>query len=164
MDQKEVTENKTDNSIGFFPNVIQGEFGSDNRKSLSKDETVQLPLYGKIAAGLPIEAMQDNSNHIDIPASMIGGGEHYALLVEGDSMIDAGILDGDTVLIRRGTTAENGAIVVAFIDNQEVTLKRFRSKSDSIALEPANSTFKTRIFGPDQVDVQGTLVGLLRKY
>ena len=114
--QKEVTENKTDNSIGFFPNVIQGEFGADNRKSLSKDETVQLPLYGKIAAGLPIEAMQDNSNHIDIPASMIGGGEHYALLVEGDSMIDAGILDGDTVLIRRGTTAENGAIVVAFID------------------------------------------------
>ncbi|PPR76111.1 MAG: LexA repressor, partial [Alphaproteobacteria bacterium MarineAlpha3_Bin5] len=86
------------------------------------------------------------------------------LLVEGDSMIDAGILDGDTVLIRRGNIAENGSIVVAFVENQEVTLKRLRRKGDSIALEPANNAFETRIFGPEQVEVQGVLVGLLRKY
>ncbi|MBL94954.1 MAG: repressor LexA [Magnetovibrio sp.] len=152
------------NAARFFPNVIQGEFGTGKRTVTERDGTVQLPLAGKIAAGLPIEALQDNSNQIDIPASMIGGGEHYALLVEGDSMIDAGILDGDTVLIRRGNIAENGSIVVAFVENQEVTLKRLRRKGDSIALEPANNAFETRIFGPEQVEVQGVLVGLLRKY
>ncbi len=120
-------------------------------------ETVQLPLYGKIAAGTPIEALRDNSNAVDIPASMLGRGEHYALTVEGDSMIEAGIHDGDTVLIERCDNAENGTIVVALIDNNEVTLKRLRRKGDSIALEPANQAHKTRIFGPDRVKLQGKL-------
>jgi repressor LexA len=127
-------------------------------------ETVQLPLYGKIAAGTPIEALRDGSNAVDIPASMLGRGEHYALTVEGDSMIEAGIHDGDTVLIERCENAENGAIVVALIDSNEVTLKRLRRKGDSIALEPANQTHKTRIFGPDRVKIQGKLVGLMRRY
>jgi repressor LexA len=127
-------------------------------------QTVQLPLYGKIAAGTPIEALRDSSNAIDIPASMLGRGEHYALSVEGDSMVDAGIHDGDTVIIERCDTAENGTIVVALIDNNEVTLKRLRRKGDSIALEPANPAHKTRIFGPDRVKLQGKLISLMRRY
>ena len=95
---------------------------------------------------------------------MLGGGEHYALEVDGDSMVDAGILDGDTVIIQRCDNAETGAIVVALIDENEVTLKRFRKKSQSIALEPANAAYETRIFGPDRVKVQGKLIGLLRRY
>ena len=123
-----------------------------------------MPLYGRIAAGTPIEALRDHSNLIDVPATMLGNGEHYALEVAGDSMVDAGILDGDTVLIQRCDTAENGAIVVALVDNNEVTLKRLRRRGDSIALEPANKTYETRIFGPDRVHVQGKLVGLMRRY
>ena len=96
--------------------------------------------------------------------AMLSGGEHYALEVAGDSMMEAGILDGDTVLIRRGDTAENGSIVVALVDEQEVTLKRLRRRGNSVALEPANRAYETRIFGPDRVRVQGRLVGLLRKY
>jgi len=149
---------------GFTPNVIRGAFRMSATEVIDSDETVKLPLYGKIAAGVPIEAMRDNSSFIDIPASMLGAGEHYALNVEGDSMVDAGILDGDTVLICRGNTAENGAIVVAFVEEQEVTLKRLRRKGDSIALEPANKNYKTRIFGPDQIEVQGSVIGLFRKY
>ena len=125
---------------------------------------MQLPLYGRIAAGTPIEAFRDHSNAVDIPAGMIGKGEHYALQIEGDSMTDAGIYDGDTVIIRRSDTAENNSIVVALIEETEVTLKRLRRKGASIALEPANKAFETRIFGPDQVKVQGCLVGLIRKY
>ena len=127
-------------------------------------ETIQLPLYGRIAAGTPIEALRDNSQRIDIPATLLGRGEHYALEVDGDSMVNAGILDGDTVVIERCETAENGAIVVALIDNNEVTLKRLRRKGDSIALEPANPAYETRIFGPDRVKLQGRLAGLLRRY
>jgi repressor LexA len=125
---------------------------------------VHLPLYGRIAAGTPIEALRDHSNNVDVPASLIGKGDHYALEVDGESMIDAGINDGDTVIIRRSDTAENGSIVVALIDDTEVTLKRLRRKGDSVALEPANTSYETRIFGPDQVKVQGNLVGLIRKY
>jgi len=151
---------------GFSANVIRGDFTPSLPGAVvaTAAETVQLPLYGKIAAGTPIEALRDNSNAIDIPASMLGRGEHYALTVEGDSMIEAGIHDGDTVLIERCETAENGAIVVALIDGNEVTLKRLRRKGDSIALEPANQTHKTRIFGPDRVKLQGRLIGLMRKY
>lgn len=127
-------------------------------------ETKSLPLYGRIAAGTPIEAMRDQSNHIDVPGGLVAEGDHYALKVDGDSMMDAGIFDGDTVVIQRTETAENGAIVVALVDNQEVTLKRLRRKGDSVALESANVTFETRIFGPDQVQVQGRLVGLMRRY
>jgi repressor LexA len=151
---------------GFSANVIRGDFTPSIPGAMvaQSAETVQLPLYGKIAAGTPIEALRDNSNAVDIPASMLGRGEHYALTVEGDSMIEAGIHDGDTVLIERCENAENGTIVVALIDNNEVTLKRLRRKGDSIALEPANAAHKTRIFGPDRVKLQGKLIGLMRKY
>lgn len=125
---------------------------------------INLPLYGRIAAGTPIEALRDESNTLEIPPDLVGTGEHYALEVEGDSMIEAGIHDGDHVIIQRCADAENGAIVVALVDREEVTLKRLRRKGASIALEPANKDYETRIFGPDRVRVQGRLVGLLRKY
>ncbi len=125
---------------------------------------ISLPLYGKIAAGLPIEAMRDTSNEVEVPASLLGSGEHFALEVEGDSMIEAGILDGDTVIIRKGETAENGQIIVALVDENEVTLKRLRRRGNSIALEPANIRYETKIFPADQVKVQGRLVALLRRY
>jgi repressor LexA len=149
----------------FSPTVIKGDFKSALPGTpVVGGETVQLPLYGRIAAGTPIEALRDQSNAIAVPSGMLGLGEHYALEVAGDSMVDAGILEGDTVLIQRCDTAENGAIVVALVDNNEVTLKRLRRRGDSIALEPANKTYETRIFGPDRVRVQGKLIGLLRRY
>ena len=125
---------------------------------------VDLPLYGKIAAGTPVEALRDPSQTIGVPAFMLGKGKHYTLEIDGDSMIDAGINDGDTVVIERCDDAESGAIVVALVDQTEVTLKRLHKKGASIALEPANKNYDTRIFGPDRVDVQGRLVGLLRRY
>lgn len=151
---------------GFTPSVIQGDFTPSIPGAMvaQSAHTVQLPLYGKIAAGTPIEALRDHSNSVDVPAGMLGRGEHYALSVEGDSMIDAGIHDGDTVLIERCENADNGTIVVALVDNNEVTLKRIRRKGDSIALEPANPAHKTRIFGPDRVKIQGRLIGLMRQY
>lgn len=127
-------------------------------------ESVHLHLYGKIAAGTPIEALRDQSNTVEVPVGMLGRGDHYALEVEGDSMMEAGILDGDTVIIERSETASTGEIVVALVEGQEVTLKRLRKKGASIALEPANASYETRIYGPDQVSVQGKLVGLLRRY
>jgi repressor LexA len=150
----------------FAPNVIQGNFGAALTGAAVASETaaVQLPLYGRIAAGTPIEALRDNTNSIDVPASLLSRGEHYALEVDGDSMVNAGILDGDTVIIERCDNADNGAIVVALIDSNEVTLKRLRRKGDSIALEPANPTYETRIFGPDRVNIQGKLVGLMRRF
>jgi repressor LexA len=151
----------------FLPTVIHGDFKSalPGAAAPAEAEAVQLPLYGRIAAGTPIEALRDTSNSVGVPASMLtGNAEHYALEVAGDSMIDAGVLDGDTVLIQRCETAENGAIVVALIDDAEVTLKRLRRKGASIALEPANKAYETRIFGPDRVKVQGRLVGLIRRY
>ncbi len=153
-------------SAGFTPNVIRGNFSAalPGVSTGIEAEAIDLPLYGKIAAGTPIEALQDPSNTIGVPAAMVSGGEHYALTVEGDSMIEAGILDGDIVLIKRCDTAENGTIVVALVDDNEATLKRLRRKGASIALEPANQKYETRIFGPDRVKVQGRLVGLLRQY
>jgi repressor LexA len=150
----------------FRPNVIKGDFAAAlPGRPINQDvSSVQLPLYGRIAAGTPIEALRDNSNTIDLPASLLGAGDFYALEVAGDSMIDAGIFDGDTAIIKRGETAENGDIVVALVDDNEVTLKRLRRKGNAIALEPANSAYETRIFGPDRVKVQGRLVSLLRKY
>ena len=127
------------------------------------DNTVALPLHGKIAAGTPIEALSDPTQSIHVPAAMVGVRDCYALEIEGDSMIEAGILDGDTVVIERSDTSESGAIVVALVDSQEATLKRLRRKGDSIALEPANSAYETHIFGPDRVKVQGRLIGLIRK-
>ncbi len=148
-------------------NVIRGDFTPSLPGAVvaaQASSAIQLPLYGKIAAGTPIEALRDNSNSIDVPATLVGRGEHYALMVDGDSMVDAGIQDGDTVVIERCEVADNGTIVVALIDNSEVTLKRLRRKGDSIALEPANQAHKTRIFGPDRVRIQGKLVGLMRRY
>lgn len=151
-------------------NVISGKFGPGENATATHtpandaDDSVQLPLYGKIAAGMPIEALRDPSEHIGVPPSMLGMGDHYALTIEGDSMIEAGILDGDTVIIQHSDRAENGAIVVALVDDEEATLKRLRRKGESIALEPANAAYETRIFGPDRVKVQGKLVGLLRRY
>ena len=125
---------------------------------------VTLPLLGRIAAGTPIEALRDSSRSFDVPPGMLGRGDHYALEIDGDSMIEAGILDGDVVLIKRTDTADNGEIVVALVEGHEATLKRLRRKGASIALEPANAAHETRIFGPDQVRVQGRLVGLVRQY
>lgn len=149
---------------GFAPNVIEGDFNKKPELPSAPAESMQLPLYGRIAAGTPIEALRDHSNQIDVPPSLVGAGEHYALEIEGESMIDAGIHDGDTVIIRRCDSADNGTIVVALVDDTEVTLKRIRRKGNSIALEPANSAYETRICGPDQVKVQGRLVGLMRNY
>ncbi len=147
----------------FHPNVIKMS-GIQPAEKPSSNEAVELPLWGRIAAGTPIEALRDHSHSVDVPASMLTRGEHFALEVEGDSMIEAGIQDGDTVVIRRTETAENGTIVVALVNDEEATLKRIRRKGASIALEPANKDYETRIFGPDQVKVQGRLIGLLRQY
>jgi repressor LexA len=153
---------------GFKPQIIRGDFsplqGRPVEATMDRDAFDQLPLYGKIAAGTPIEALRDHGNYVEVPRSLLGTGEYYALKVSGDSMVDAGILDEDTVIIRRDETAENGAIVVALVDNQEVTLKRLRRKGNTIALEPANQSHKTQIYGADRIKVQGRLVGLIRKY
>ena len=144
------------------PNVVQGNFGRPPKQD--KPNAITLPLFGRIAAGIPIEALRDQGQGVDVPVSMLGTGEHYALEVAGDSMIEAGILDGDTVVIRRGDSAESGDIVVALVDENEVTLKRLRRRGNSVALEPANRNHEIRIFGPDRVQVQGRLVGLIRSY
>jgi repressor LexA len=144
-----------DADMPVFPMSLPGRMAT---------ETAQIPLYGRIAAGIPIEAWRDGDAMLDIPVSMIGTGDYFALEVAGDSMIGAGILDGDLVIIRRCDNVENGAIVVALIEEGEVTLKRLRRKGRRIELEPANARYETRVFGPDEVRVQGRLVGLIRKY
>jgi repressor LexA len=153
-------------AVGFSPNVIRGDFTQrlSGVRTASDAGAIELPLYGRIAAGLPIEALRDTDNHIEVPMALLGPGEHYGLEVSGDSMVEAGILDGDTVIILKGDTAENGQIVVALVDNNEVTLKRLRRKGNSIALEPCNERYETRIFPPDRVKVQGRIVALMRKY
>ncbi|MFC1672813.1 transcriptional repressor LexA [Pseudomonadota bacterium] len=146
-------------------NVIKGDFGAKPQPAaVTSHDAVELPMLGRIAAGTPIEAISDPSNYVDVPPSMLGGGENFCLEIDGDSMIDAGIFDGDTVIIERTNRAENGAIVVALVDNEEATLKYLHKRGDKVALEPANQAYETRIFGPDRVQVQGRLVGLLRKY
>ena len=151
---------------GFTPNVIRGDFGArlQGVRAANEAGAVQLPLYGRIAAGLPIEALRDSGTNVEVPVALLGSGEHYALEVAGDSMQEAGILDQDVVVIRRGETAENGQIVVALVDDAEVTLKRLRRRGHSIALEPANRSYETRILPADRVKVQGRLVALLRRY
>lgn len=152
---------------GFTPNVIEGSLGKGKQAPAANDSAwrgTAIPMMGRIAAGVPISAIQDHSANIMVPPEMLGGGEHFALEVKGDSMIEAGIFDGDTVVIRKGDTATNGDIIVALVDEEEATLKRLRRKGVSIALEAANPAYETRIFGPDRVRVQGKLVGLLRKY
>ncbi len=150
---------------GFAPKLIKGDFRlPPAAQAAAARNAMQIPMYGRIAAGTPIEALRDTAT-VEVPAALLGAGEHYALEVQGDSMIEAGIFDGDTAVIRRCDTADNGTIVVALVEgDNEVTLKRIRRRGASIALEPANRTYETRIFGPDQIKVQGRLVGLLRKY
>jgi repressor LexA len=151
---------------GFSPNVIRGDFTQrlPGVRAASDAGAIQLPMYGRIAAGLPIEALRDTSSFIEVPMALLGPGEHYGLEVAGDSMIEAGILEGDTVIIQKGDTAENGQIVVALVDDTEVTLKRLRRRGNSIALEPCNVRHETRIFPSDRVKVQGRIVALLRAY
>jgi repressor LexA len=143
-------------------NVIRGHFG---RLSVARSGAgQQLPLYGRIAAGTPIEAISDADAAVDVPDYVVGDGEHYALEVVGDSMIDAGIHDGDLVLIQRCDTAENNTIVVALVDEREATLKRLHRKGEAVALEAANPAYETRVYRADQVRVQGRLIGLIRRY
>ncbi|KQZ13697.1 MULTISPECIES: transcriptional repressor LexA [unclassified Mesorhizobium] len=158
----------------FSPGIIQGGLGRPQPKEPTRLQAagndddaaaaISIPVMGRIAAGVPIDAIQHKTHSISVPPDMISGGEHYALEVKGDSMIEAGIFDGDTVIIRNANTASPGEIIVALVDDEEATLKRFRRKGASIALEAANPAYETRIFGPDRVKVQGRLVGLIRRY
>lgn len=145
-------------------NVVKGRFGPRVGAEPDGREPSSLPLYGRIAAGTPIESLRDHSTYIDVPPHLLRSGDHYALEVVGDSMIEAGIQDGDVVVVQRCDLAENGDIVVALIDDHEVTLKRLRCKGQTLALEAANPAYETRIFGPSRVKVQGRLVGLMRSY
>jgi repressor LexA len=139
--------------------------GGTPRKNAGDGEAaIVVPLIGRIAAGTPIEALQNKMTDVPVPAGMIGSGDHYALEVTGDSMINAGILDGDTVIIQQTNTANTGEIVVALVGGSEATLKRLRRRGDSIALEAANPAYETRLYGADQIKVQGRLVGLIRRY
>eukprot|EP01035_Chromulina_nebulosa_P016683 gene16683-22122_t len=164
----------------FSPSVIQGSLGQGGLGRQLKPATpsrlpaagndddvvsaVSIPVMGRIAAGVPIDAIQHRTHSISVPPDMISGGDHYALEVKGDSMIEAGIFDGDTVIIRNANTANPGEIVVALVDEEEATLKRFRRRGASIALEPANAAYEVRILPPNRVRIQGRLVGLYRKY
>lgn len=153
---------------GFTPSVIEGNLGRVRTSTApSEDEggrPVAVPVMGRIAAGTPIEAIQSRSHTINVPPEMLGSGDHYALEVRGDSMMEAGILDGDTALIQKSDAADTGDIVVALIDDEEATLKRFRRRGASIALEPANAAYEVRILPPNRVRIQGKLVGLMRRY
>jgi len=141
----------------FSPSVIKGGLDSENIKNT-------IPVFGKIAAGTPIEAIQNEVSKVTIPEEMSKNGEHFGLKISGDSMIEAGINDGDTVIIKKTNTANNGQIVVALIDDHEAMLKRIRKKGKVVALESANKRYETKIFGPDRVKVQGVLVSLYRNF
>jgi repressor LexA len=153
-------------SRGFSPSVIEGSLGRlpQMHEGEVAPQSVAVPVMGRIAAGVPIEAIQTRLSTIEVSPEILSKGEHYALEVSGDSMIDAGILDGDTIIVRKCEEASNGEIVVALVDEEEATLKRLRRRGDSIALEAANPAYETKIFGPDRVRVQGRLVGLMRRY
>lgn len=162
----------------FSPSIVQGGLGQGSASPTAparlkpqaggSDEdirtTIAIPVMGRIAAGTPISAIQSRSHSVAMPADMLGSGEHFALEVRGDSMVEAGILDGDTVVIRRQDTANTGDIIVALIDDEEATLKRLRKRGSSIALEAANPAYETRVLGPDRVKIQGRLVNLMRRY
>ncbi len=153
---------------GFSPRLVEGGRAPAPPRGALPVEAVhamEIPVMGRIAAGVPIEAISQVSHHVAVPGSMLSGrGEHYALEVKGDSMIEAGINDGDIVVIRQQVTAENGDIVVALVEDQEATLKRFRRRGAMIALEAANPAYETRVYPDHQVKVQGKLVGLIRSY
>lgn len=152
----------------FQPSVIEGSRGKKDfdppPSTVIDDRTVSVPMLGRIAAGCPISAIQNHTHDIACPPDLLTSGEHFALEVRGDSMVEAGIHDGDMVIIRRCGQAENGDIVVALVNREEATLKRLRKKGTTIALEAANTSHKTQIFRADQVEIQGRLVGLIRRY
>jgi repressor LexA len=153
-------------SRGFVPSVIEGNLGKARQADSEGDagRSIAVPVMGRIAAGTPIEAIQTRSHTINVPPDLLSSGDHFALEVRGDSMIEAGILDGDIALIRKSEGADTGDIVVALIDDEEATLKRFRRRGASIALEPANTSYEVRILPPNRVRIQGKLVGLFRRY
>ena len=136
----------------------------DKENGKNKNNIISIPILGKIAAGLPIEAISDNTNYIELPETLLKKGEYFILNVEGDSMIEAGIFDGDQVVIRKANDANNGEIVVALIDNNEATLKRIFKRGQQVALQPENSNYKTVIYGPDRIQIQGVLKHLIRSY
>ena len=136
----------------------------DTQSGKNKNNIISIPILGKIAAGLPIEALSDNTNYIELPETLLKKGEYFILNVEGDSMIEAGIFDGDQVVIRKANDANNGEIVVALIDNNEATLKRIFKRGQQVALQPENSNYKTVIYGPDRIQIQGVLKHLIRSY
>ena len=144
----------------FSPSVIKGGLDADNKKN----NINEIPVLGKIAAGTPVEAIQNEVSRVALPEKLSKNGEHFGLKVSGDSMIEAGINDGDTVIVKRTATADNGQIVVALIDDHEAMLKRIRKKGKVVALESANKNYDTKIFGPDRVKVQGVLVSLYRNF
>ena len=151
----------------FAPSVIEGSLGRVRPAAGDAEDStrpVAVPMMGRIAAGTPISAIQSRSHTIAVSPEFLTQGEHFALEVRGDSMIEAGILDGDTILVRKQDTADTGDIIVALIDDEEATLKRLRRRGASIALEAANPAYETRIFGPDRVRIQGKLVSLIRRY
>ncbi len=144
----------------FSPSVIKGGLDKENQKNID----MEIPVLGKIAAGTPVEAIQNEVSRIPLPNNLEKNGEYFGLKVQGDSMIDAGISEGDTVIVKKTNTADNGKIVVALIDDHEAMLKRIRRKGKTIALESANKNYETKIFGPDRVKVQGVLVSLYRNF
>jgi len=158
----------------FNPSVVEGGLakakppapppGPPAPAAEESGRAIPVPVMGRIAAGTPISAIQNRSHSVMMPGDFLAGGEHYALEVRGDSMIEAGILDGDLVVIRRQDTANTGDVVVALIDEEEATLKRFRRRGSSIALEAANPSYETRVLGPDRVKIQGKLISLMRRY
>lgn len=169
-----LTEKKRPTPTGFTPRVVEGGLGradgplfahrEDAAAASSEGGAMQVPLVGKIAAGTPIDALEHVERHVGVPSDMLGSGEHFALSVEGDSMIDAGIHDGDLVVIRKQQTANDGEIVVALVADQEATLKRLRRRGPQVELQAANPAHRDQIYPADQVKVQGRLVGLVRAY
>jgi len=164
-----IAPKKNINGQPYFSNVISinkkiNDLKLKEKAKINNIETNRIPLLGKIAAGTPIEAISNNDKFIDVPSSDPSFKECYALYVEGDSMIDEGILDGDIVIIEKKQDVKNGDIVVALIDKEEATLKKFRKRGDTIALEPANKSYKTQIYGPDRIIIQGKLKTLVRNY
>ena len=144
----------------FSPSVIKGGLDEDKRNN----DNIEIPVLGKIAAGTPVEAIQNEVSRIPLPGNLEKNGEYFGLKIQGDSMIDAGINEGDTVIVKKTDTADNGKIVVALIDDHEAMLKRIRRKGKTVALESANKNYETKIFGPDRVKVQGILVSLYRNF
>ena len=164
-----IAPKKHTNGQPYISNVINLANKFLDKKSNEQNDTPTLngesiPLLGKIAAGTPLEAISNYDQFIEVPSSYISSNECFALTVEGDSMIDEGIYDGDTIIINKQPEIKNGDIIVALIDKEEATLKKFRKKGDSIALEPANKNYKTQIYGPDRITIQGKMSALIRKY